>query len=363
MNKLLLTTCFLWSATLLSAQTIVGEPYQSNWGLLGKKKTEVIPQIYDEIFEVEHDPGHYVVRKGEEFGLANAEGVFLIPVEYRDINKYHSVFEFDGNAHFPTNKALVLKNRAGKVGVVQNYKVALAFDYDAVVVIQSEVPLNPDKENSVYENQISSVYVEKNGEVRLYDWESKTLGGKVLGNALLGSGWGETAIVFQKDKFVFMQQDKVVKVSVTPEENPALIVTRVFMKGRVGLLNKNAIIVVPVIYDDIVEYDLTKNHICASKAGKYGVVELRGKPIIPFKYEHSDMLTDCNDYPEGDGDFFLVKENGLYAITSKTGKFYAEFKYRHVYCTEQGGKKGFGAETPEGKSFFIALDGSTKQLK
>lgn len=352
-------TLSLIAAMQLQAQTVEGGyNIGDKWGVKGKDGTFIIPQIYDYIAASNAEPDYFIVQKGDEFGIANAKGQFIFPVEYREPNHQAYTFVLDGDAYYAQHQAFVLRNRAGKFGVIQDYKIVVPFEYDMIVVSQGDVSDNPDAEEPIYRHVINAAYLEKNGEVHTYDIEKKKLGTKLLGSALLAGTYNGYALV-QKGNAVICYD----KESVAPqaEDTDALMTYTAMHNGKYGIINQVGELMLPTEYEDIVEWNAEYNAVIIKKGGQTGVVDFKGKQILPCAYNKVSCLLDCYSVDNA-GLYFMAAKADLYAIFDPNGKAITDFKYTYAGCGMYNEVAGFDAYDAADQHYFIEPNGKTTKL-
>ena len=92
--------------------------------------------------------------------------------------------------------------------------------------------------------------------------------------------------------------------------------------GKYGIINKKGKIILPIEYDNsgwrTMEYIFSENLAMVEKDGKYGFVNKRGKIVIPLIYESAQHCT------EG---LIAVEKNGVWGYIDKEGNEVGPFEY------------------------------------
>ncbi len=151
-------------------------------------------------------------------------------------------------------------------------------------------------------------------------------------NVDYATGSYETKVINEKNKEVYTDYDKI-EAFENYDENYALWYEKSVLKaqkdGKYGLITIDGKEILPCQYDDIQVLQSVKNVFCTTKDGKKGLVDIAGKQIVENEYAEIEGLT--NQYENG----FIVKtENGKYGIIAYDTNVIIEPKYeeiQHVY--------------------------------
>ncbi len=117
--------------------------------------------------------------------------------------------------------------------------------------------------------------------------------------------------------------------------------------GRVGLTDKDGNVVVPCLYDKILDFD-DDGYIRILKDGVYGTIDLEGNIIIP----HSVGLTHLGVFHGGTA---RAKKGELWGLVDTGGNAVGEFCYKQINAHYAGCYK---AVRTDGMPGFITEDGS-----
>ena len=101
----------------------------------------------------------------------------------------------------------------------------------------------------------------------------------------------------------------------------ALNLVSALKDGKWGIVDLSGKIVMPFVYERISRANLTEKLFLVKKNGKWGVVDLSGKIIMPFVYDDISYATN---------DLFLVKKNGKWGVISKSGKEILPYNYDDI---------------------------------
>lgn len=122
------------------------------------------------------------------------------------------------------------------------------------------------------------------------------------------------------------------------EEN----ILRIKKNGKYGLIDLNGKELLPTEYDEITVLDGIENSIIIKKDGKVGLVNDNGSILVEAKYEEIKNLGDT--YKNG---YITISEDGKYGVVSATKKQILENKYDEIsqiylkdyYLVKESGKK------------------------
>ena len=95
---------------------------------------------------------------------------------------------------------------------------------------------------------------------------------------------------------------------------------KIKIKNQYGLINSLGKIVVPVIYDDVMNRETSFSVVL--KQNKYGVVNDSGKEVIPTIYDKAIGISSHG--------LVGLKQNEKWAIFDTTGKQLSAFKYKNM---------------------------------
>lgn len=129
-----------------------------------------------------------------------------------------------------------------------------------------------------------------------------------------------------------------------PFENRPFMVRKDDKFGFVDITGK---IVLPVIYEYVNNFDYDGDRAHVVKDGKHGYIDKNGKIIIPLIYDNADMAFHKKRA--------LVKKNGKYGMIDIYGKEVLPFIYDYAYSLADGSQLIKAEIGP--KCFYIDRDG------
>ena len=171
------------------------------------------------------------------------------------------------------------------------------------------------------------------------------------------TGEYKTKVLNQKNQEIYTQYNKVEAISNKDENNNLLYeqnALKVEQNGKYGLISMNGKELIPVEYEEISPIIGVENSYKIKKEGKYGIVDHEGKIVIEPQYVDIDILGKDNK-----SGFIVKNDIGKYGIVDYSNKKILETKYNSI-------QKVFGNDlyvaTDEEKQKLIKNDG-TEVLK
>ena len=231
---------------------------QNRFGKVGFINTEdqiIVPFDFDFIQD-NYDSSFLVAKKKNRYGVIDGEGHTLIPFEYSEV-----VYVFKENT-----PAFCLKNIDGKIGVInKELNPVIPFEYAASFIIDSNILAL--KKN---ENDSSLLFYSKKG---YYLFSLKGLSAK------------QRAV-----KYIEIDNGYLRFNSLADKEGKWIIPPDTYNH-------------VSWIWDD---------YICVPENGHFGVIDSKGKKILPFKYSRISPTTNKQ---------FIVYKNGMAGVVNLKNKF------------------------------------------
>ncbi|MBE6214142.1 MAG: WG repeat-containing protein [Rikenellaceae bacterium] len=291
------------------------EPKCGKWGFIDENGKEVIPCIYDYVYDFNHntasvniggryDSNYNIPRVGGKWGWINKLGEYLIYPKYDCIsrnelttivgingfweNKFSDEFinaiwgivDKDGQEVIPCKYTYIKPLHNGLMKVCLNKKYGVIDCNDKVVI-----PLKYDDVNHFQGNLIKVQIERKYGCIDIttdkevipciYDWV-KTFNDSLLAVESDGK-WG---LIDQSGQIIVpLKYDALDCVN-----TDVVQIAQVKLYDEWGLLDKNGQEITPCIYEEmnhIYKVGLTK----VRKGRKYGLLDEMGKDIIPCEYD------------------------------------------------------------------------------
>lgn len=124
----------------------------------------------------------------------------------------------------------------------------------------------------------------------------------------------------------------------------------VYEGGKKGLMNTKGNLIVPVQFEEVIP--LTPRYFVIRKNKKFGIFDIeKQQPSIVLEYEDIDYCGGC-DYIN----YVLLEKHGKWGILNLEGKELLPFKYDHKQGTQKSSGKWVKSLMRNGKSFLINLD-------
>lgn len=167
------------------------------------------------------------------------------------------------------------------------------------------------------------------------------------------NGEYKTKALNRKNEEIFTQYQQIEAISnkdmnhtIWYEDN----VLRVQKDGKYGMINLEGKELVPCEYDEIVAVEGIKNTLKVTKNGKKGIVDNEGKEIVAIQY------SDISNLGKDNKDGFIVKgENGNYGIVNYSNETVLEQKYSEI--TKVYGNDMYVVKK-DGKQMLVKKDGT-----
>lgn len=212
-----------------------------------------------------------------QVGIKNTKGDVLLPAQYDDIHIAHFV-DKQKSVMLP----FVLLEKDVKKGMA-DMNGKLIFE-----PIYQDIGLNKKRQSYPY------IHIVKNNKMGL----AKLTGEIIIQPTYYSLVW---ANIFDDNN------------------EPLFIATN---KGKLGLINIKNEPVVPMIYDDILNYGFRDGLLLVQKNGKYGYIDKTGKVVIDTIYD------DANSFEQG---VAIIQKDNQYAVIDNAGKFIVPFgKYDKI---------------------------------
>lgn len=156
----------------------------------------------------------------------------------------------------------------------------------------------------------------------------------------------KTKVINEKNQVLFADYENVFAVQNYDENNNLWIeenVLKVQKNGKYGLINLDGKEILPCEYDSISTLKGVKNSLIVKKEGKVGLVNTDGTIIVPAEYSEISAITQ--DYKNG---YIVKNESGKYGVIKSDGQTALECKYDEIkHITENG-------------MYIVKLDGTWK---
>lgn len=142
------------------------------------------------------------------------------------------------------------------------------------------------------------------------------------------TGEYKTKVLNEKNKEIFTEYDNVATLNNTDKNNNLWYdpnVLKVQRDGKYGLINLSGKQVIPIEYEEITAVSGIKNSFKIKKDGKYGIVDNEGKIVIEPQYAEIDILGKDNK-----SGFIVKDETGKYGIRDYSNNQIIEIKYDSI---------------------------------
>lgn len=295
----------------------------NKWGFINSKGVELTELKFD-AFQPENEFKIIWVAKNSKVGLINFQGKELTKTIFSDVKGFVS----GSIAPVKTDSLWGYINLNGKFVTSSSYK-----DADNLINNRAKVVIQKDGNRRVgFIDQTGKVVIpfeypdctnfDSNGIAIMNDEDFNDQAIDTMGRVVIpfcysisGFNKGLYAVKKTRDDFYVLVDSKnnirrSTKYTWLTCSSDNLKIWRIIENGKIGYIDENFNVVIKCIYEDgsIYYTDL----IPVKLNGKWGVVDLKGKVVIPFEY---DKITNYNvkkGYP------FIAEKNDLkYEINSE----------------------------------------------
>ena len=132
------------------------------------------------------------------------------------------------------------------------------------------------------------------------------------------SGTYKTKVLNSKNEEIYTEYDKVEAIQNMDENSNIWYESnclRVLKDGKYGLINLSGKELLPCEYDEITALEGVKNSLKICKEGKYGVVDAEGKNVLNVEY------TDITSLGKDNKDGFIIKSDaGKFGVVNYSGE-------------------------------------------
>ena len=167
------------------------------------------------------------------------------------------------------------------------------------------------------------------------------------------TGEYKTKALNSKNEEIFTDYDQIEAISSTDENNNLSYdgnVLRVQKDGKYGLIDLSGKSLLPCEYDNITSVEGVEGAIKITKDGKVGVADDKGQILIPTEYNNAEGLGT-----QSSQGFIVQNEEGKYGIVNISNNQILETKYDSVSKIHEG---DYYVATDSGKQKVISKDGT-----
>ena len=384
----------------------VSETAYYKYGIIADNGKEVFP-VYDEIYDFYK--GYAVVIIKEKFGLINKEGTLIVPVKYdyifrcdgnliavRNNNKWAlfdktgkqvTDFKYDGLEYVQegfyvvrVNNKLGVIDEKGKEIIPEKYEkfegnfndgILAVSIHDKWGYVNSEgKEITPIKYEYADEFKDGRAKVNFNYKEGLIDKNGKVIVPLIYNDLFrLGNGLSDVGVVNEKDRL---------NMGVVNEKNGKLVTSlkyedlynyqhldipfsgklaRIQLNDKIGLVDDKGKIIVPILYDSI---DSLGDVFVITKGNKYGYLDKKGKIIVAVENDCYDADIEIYGLEMYHNFLLLLSRNDKYGFADRKGNKVTPIKYDSIRRKYLGGvfvsiNKKSGYVNESGKEVIPAI--------
>ncbi len=269
----------------------------------------IVEPIIDEISA--YNENEYKIKVGKSVGYLNLENETCFLTNYDDINLYGQYIKTKKQNKYgliDKDAKVILKPIYEKVGIFySDNKEYISGKYNGKYKLyQNTGKLIPEDELYVISNEGYYLLAQNlKPELKKYRYNNSTIYQKVE--------HGDDNLVYEIEEIKLPEKVKVaaIKKDIISEE----------VDNNTPIENSE-----PFIVND-------KQYLLLKKDDKYGIKTLKGKEIVPVKYDEIIPIKLCEHYKQP---VFLTIKNNIYSEYSATGKLLAEQVYDKVNIYKYG---------------------------
>lgn len=247
----------------------------------------VIPFIYDDVNDAPFDTQFIGIKKNGKWGVIDQQNNIIIPFIYK---KEILVLEND----------VILVSKNNKLGVIDQHQNVIV-----PMIYESIFPMYNDGELISFKVQKGKKYgiLDRQGKA-LTSFDYDEINGTSKKNTLLITKNNLQGAMDLKGNIIVSAQYH----NITDHDDLFQVTNKA---GKVGYVNNNNQVVVPLVYDELFYADDEKEkYIHAKQNGKVGILSIDNKIIIPLIYDEIDNYENGIASVVLNGETFDVDKHG-----------------------------------------------------
>ena len=325
-------------------------------GLIDRNGRVIVPAEYDDV-QYPTD-GMILVKNNELHGYYDTSGKKVIDFQYRAASGFNegvAVVAIDFDSNYIGYGYIDKSNR---LVIAADFEYAFPFEEGYAIVKQYDrygmIDHNGKKVLTTKYMELTPMHEgcflavdERSGNIAVFNSKFKQLSGFVY----------EKAIYYNEGIFVMERNGKKVLVDRNGKEKYGVFDNTggffdgyawVENNGKYGIIDKRGRTILPIEYDNSgyrsMEYRYSEGLFMVEKDGLYGFVDTKGKIVIPIEYQSAQHCT------EG---LIPLKKDGAWGLLDRNGNTVLPFKFDAISFFEWG-----RAEVVyNGETFKINTDG------
>lgn len=334
------------------------------WGTIGQYGDQMIPMMYDQIWQFADEKNSLLVKKGDKYGIVDFHGKEIVPL-YNLQEGEINTFQIDAHLAFLKKGATFQAINNGKMAI---FNIEGKIQFDFLYPFVQNISVHPvDSTKPAY----SIFLVGEKEKFSFVDKKNKPLFNGVVVEDMfyLHHEWGlRTAAVKINKKIEFI--NLVTGAIIHPNEVSDQLETYNIVQNledKMGIIGNDGLIKVPCIYHNIVPISET-NFATVDVHDKFGIIDYNGNIILEPIYD--DVTEVCFDAIDPDKYPYEVFDGKYYAIFlydpgTKKMKQVTEFIYEDITCYDvsDDGKIEAHLIDSKGKKGTMGNDGKVKMEK
>lgn len=251
------------------------------YGFVNKANEVVIPFKFSSANDF--DKGRAIVQVDDLFGIIDRSGAYIVEPQYKDIGQFS-----EGLIYAIKDSLYGYFDGLGYPRIPEQYEEAFSFSGGMAKVTFKGL----------------EGYIDAFGSFKVKPlYESINL-------------FGDSAIIIEGDEFAKLATFQGNEIKTIPiEEIGTLVSDRalVISEDKIGYLNKKGQTMIPATFDYFTnarsEGEFVGMYAKVSKAGKFGIIDRFGKPIIPFTYSKLGAVSSLIAFEKGGKWGFIDLQN------------------------------------------------------
>lgn len=300
------------------------------YGYIDKKNQVVIPCTYDAASDFEE--GRAVVEKDDKMGMIDRNGTFILPLSYEDIGQLRF-----GLCEVKDAQTYAYCDKNGKVKLAGPFTEAFSFQPDGVVAVDSlfglidtlgNYKIKPVYQSLNYLNDTLLIF-EKEGLYGLV-----TSSGAEVTQAIyqsIGRLIENRILVTRNDKIGYLNEKGIEVIACVYDVfsnfqnlgNFTGMYAKVKQKGKFGVIDLTGKVLIPFVYQNLGE---VSTYLAFTKGKKWGYIDLKNKLFLPGKYEKAESFVE---------NFAIVEEKGKFGLINVKGELYIPYDFDELQRVNQ----------------------------
>jgi hypothetical protein len=302
----------------------------NKYGIVNYQAEVILPYEFDEI-SIRGWNSFFRVKKSGKYGYFKSSGELIIPTQYDNLEGFYNS-KFDHLLKATLHDSVGVINLKNEIVVPIRYKFVNDLNNYFQVELNGKRGLYSLKGEEICKPEFDRIYTSHSEKSNILFTRSNNLYG------IIGDG-GKLLFEPQFVKIGYIHDEDLL---VNPISNYLNIYQFVKHKnGKYGVFEeRHSNLVIPIEYDSVCQrFDFGESTFFILKKGdKYGVVNNNNEPVISFKYDYLSFnnvreyyLDEKTNIPVVPNEVLVVaKKNSKYGVIDLKEKIHVPFKYSYI---------------------------------